>query len=296
MQFEHMRRVALLSVAAFGLAGCIYGVERASIAVADNDRIDANLVIHNRVEANGLLPSLPPDQRTQEQRDQAAARQRDELEQLRNCLDGSVSFAERPFQLRIAVRNQTAEQLQEALTCLPGSPTAGPSLNRFVEVSLDTEDGFFRTRRMLTMILRFPVLRENSGEVHVPQEIKLEMRGLNARVNQGSELFDTIIERETANSINVRFIPRTSVARMWWQQQTRMDCFGQHREDPNRTPCPNAQPYVGEVEIVAETTTNKFGLGDILAFFSILFGSGIAVTLGSRVLAVRTENRNKGGS
>lgn len=283
-----------LTVTMTVISGCMGSVDRASIVINDNNRIDANLTIGSpsKEYANILMSKPEVDQRRPGQIEEEKQRISEQLDQMRNCVSGTVSRSESPFLIRIGVRNQSVEQLRQSIDCMR-------PLGLYASVDLVNDDGFFQSTRLVKLSIRLPINLMYDGKgsyrLDAPNVVTLEIPNVHASVYVVSPAVNTLVEQISKDSVSIRFVPKSEVVKEWAiRQKIGNNCEMSNNTIKTDSPC-LSEPYSANVVIVAQSSINKFGLSEILAFFSILFGSGIAVTLGSRILAIRTERESDSG-
>ena len=264
----------VLVLSALFLSGCYGVVDDATLTLNENGRIDGSMTI---VAADGEGRRVGEEGAEITTLDSEFTKSNGErfVDEMRNCIAGTVNQRSNPQEIRISVRDQTADQIREAIHCIP-------DLEKNVTISLTKDRGFFRDSVTLQVELSFPQLRG---------ELMANMRRL--VINMPNSVEANILKDDPAINVSMSQ-PETSSIIFNFEpvaQELRRRSSGR-RSCGNEIQCIDSFSKKSTIIIVAKTNQNKYGLSDLLAFFSILFGSGIAVTVGSRILSIRTTRKD----
>lgn len=276
MLFKRAKLFLFMS-SCMALNGCLAEVDTVSLAVSENNRIDADIVIGKQGKSSdndGLSTTRTPEEESRFREDQENINER-----IKNCVSGSVSSSDSGLPIKISVKNKTALQLERDMECL--------NLESHANLNLEKIEGFFQDSQILELELFFPKI-DHSAEFSIPENFIIEMSGpSNLEVIKDSSAVRVVPEKLNESTFDIRFVvDDLAVKDLIDSQKIR----GNIKQNEG---CPSDKVPCATVLLKIESKKNKFGISDVLAFFSILFGSGIAITVGSRILAVRTEARNR---
>ena len=270
-------------VASLLLGGCIMQVDTATISVRDDGRADIDLssgptailsLGADESSSTDMFRSLSPEER-------AASDRR--VAEMRECLGGNLTYDEGNLTARLSVRDQTSSQIAMKLRCIE-------DLDKVADLSITRERGWLQDSLVARVGLWLPIQRgaDGNGALIAPRQLTIQFEnGVSGDVAYATTGVNPRFEQPDDDTIRVYFDYDTTAMRRFYDEQDRSaECPGKSGDT-----CPVREPYYAKVDLAFSSSQNKFTLGDVLTFFSILFGSGLAVTVGSRLLAVRTESK-----
>ena len=284
-----MIRQLLLFSLLFSLQGCFARVEDASLVLKDNGRLDGEIKLGKPISssrANSGVPQTATEtnaaplskeaQRKKEEEEQRQERKSAQaLEDLRNCVSGNASGKD--FEIMVRVFDQNPSQINRSISCIPG-------LSNLTKINVYESKGYLIDIVNLEMTISFPM---DTNFTQIPDRIRLEMPSeseIEILSDSNAVYFETQIEENRIFVLEPRV--NDEIRKNMVRRQKLVVCG-------NDKDCKRRDPHAVQSKIKLSMEKYRFGIGDILSFFSILFGSGIAITLGSRILAVRTEHSNK---
>lgn len=252
----------------------------ATVSLRENGRVDIDLY------------AGPPDhladelkKRSNSGSESAKERLDRDIADARECIGGNLIFDPETYELRLSIRDQTERQVENRLKCTDG-------LDQLVELDIDTEEGWLWDTVSVNLDLWF----EDGGlgankELLVahPDYITFEFpkNGSVEIINQSDSL-ETELDGDETSAISVIFSTDSDgLTRMAARRNKDRDC-----EQPSfkkRIVCPVKDPYYSNVKIKSYYRKANYSLNDVLVLFSIVFGSGIAVTWFSRLSQKRNQ-------
>lgn len=242
----------------------------------DNNRVDVDLLASTpyRAAARDLTP-------------QQKAELRDEVENYRQCVGGNVLYDPSKQEMRISVRNQTQGQLQTRLSCFDGP-------EGLVNVSLAQEPGWLSDRFNLELDIWFDDFVDPDTDklrILYPSSLAFEFPSEgNVELVSSSETLSVAIDPAGGTNAVVSFGTNELVfARMVSERDFDRDCDDKKFKES----CPISEPYYSNVKLVAYYDKSNLSLNEVIAFASLLFGSGLVFSwLGRKSKAVKVGDED----
>ncbi|WP_432200151.1 hypothetical protein ACRAQ7_10875 [Erythrobacter sp. W53] len=231
----------------------------------ENNRVDVDLVASTPYRT--AAKDLTADQKSQ---------LRDEVENYRQCVGGNVVYDQSKQEMRVSVRNQTQGQLKTRLSCFEGP-------EGLIDVNLTQEQGWLSDRFKLELNMWFDDFVDPDTQrlrILYPKLLSFEFptEGSVELMSASDALTVNFDESGGANWV-VTFETNEPIHQsMIRARDYKNDCEG---EKLNRR-CPIKEPYYSNVKLIAYYDKSNVSLNEVIAFLSLLFGSGLVISWLSR--------------